>query len=204
MNIIPEDELWALPPLETLNGANIIELGNKKNSNGLYRTQYEEHGMKYNCVDWNGLDGAYEMDLGMRCLPEEVHWVHGWADVVTNFGFSEHVYTNQIQCWKNIAMLSSKVGCYLAMVLPHPGHWDHHGIYQPTMEWLQEWCTENGYWIHTGLVNDSRRRWVNVIGAQRIEPYDEVDYHTPSFDMMYITPKNKRVNPEEKRYEHMD
>ena len=194
MNIIPEDELWALPPLDTMAGKKIIELGNKKNTNGLYRTQYESFGLEYTCVDWNELDGAINIDFGVR-IPEEYE---GVADIVTNFGFTEHVYTDQIQCWENVARLSSKVGCYLAIVLPYPGHWEHHGVYQPRTDWLTEWHMKNGYAMHTCTINQDRRRWVSVVGSQRMGPFDPGTYHTPSFDMMHITKPQHRVNLKEK------
>lgn len=198
MNIIPEDELWALPPLDTMAGKKIIELGNKKNANGLYRTQYESFGLDYTCVDWNEQDGAINVDFGVK-IPD---CFESSADIVTNFGFTEHVYTDQIQCWENVARLSSKVGCYLAIVLPYPGHWEHHGVYQPKMEWLLEWCGMNGYDVHTSTTNDNRRRWVNVVGAQRSKPFNFDDkgslYHTPSFDLMHITKPHLRVNIKER------
>jgi hypothetical protein len=196
MNIIPEDELWALPPLDTMAGERVVELGNKKNSNGLYRTQYESFGANYLCIDWNSQDGAIPIDMGQRI--EDDNKLYGYADLVTNFGFTEHVYTDQVQCWENVARLSSKVGCYLAIVLPYPRHWEHHGVYQPTMDWLTEWHMKNNYAMHTCTVNDKRRRWVNVVGSQRMEPFNPDTYHTPSFEMMYITPPRHRVNPKER------
>lgn len=199
MVTIPEDELWAMPQLDQLPaGGKVIELGNKKNQSGLYREYYEAAGLKYTCVDWNGEDGAIKVDFGIP-IPE---CFESSADLVTNFGFTEHVYTDQVQCWENVARLSSKLGCYLAMVMPTPGHWDHHGVYQPHMSWLMEWCGINGYDVHTATINDNRRRHVNVIGAQRTVPFEFDDkgplYHTPDFDEMYITPPARRVNPAEK------
>lgn len=198
MKVIPIDEQWALPSLDVVAGKKVIELGNKKNANGLYRSDYEAYDMDYTCLDWNALDGAINMDFGVR-IPIEFE---GVADLVTNFGFTEHVFTDQVQCWENVARLSSKVGCYLAIVMPYPTHWDHHGVYQPQLAWLVEWCGMNGYEVNTALTNKDRRRWVNVIGAQRTIPFNFDDkgplYHTPSFDDMYITPARKRVNPAEK------
>ena len=194
MTTIPEDELWALPLESGFKSKKIIELGNKKNSSGLYRDWYVSRGADYQCLDWNGQDGAISVDMGYPIEPRLV----GIADLVTNFGFTEHVYTDQAQCWKNVAWLSSKIACHLAIVLPHPKHWDHHGVYQPHLEWLEEWCLKNGYDIFLAKVNKDRRRWVNVISATRVEPFVEENYHTPSFAGMYITPPGKRVNKLEK------
>ena len=194
MKIIPEDEQWALPNLDVVVGGKLIELGNKKNTNGLYREDYARYDLEYVCIDWNNLDGAVPLDFGER-IPEEYE---GVADVVTNFGFTEHVFTDQVQCWENVARLSSAVGCYLAIVLPRPGHWEHHGVYQPTIEWLTEWHMKNGYAMHTCTINTDRRRHVNVVGSQRMEPFNIATYHTPDMGGMYITNPAHRVNQAEK------
>lgn len=194
LKIIPEDEQWALPPPEWFKGQLVYELGNKKNTNGLYQTQYRKWGARYQCFDWNALDGAINLDFGER-IPAEYE---GVADIVTNFGFTEHVFTDQIQCWENVARMSSKVGCYLAIVLPTPGHWEHHGVYQPPLRWLQSWMFVNGYKTHTCTINDNRRRHVNVVGAQRVSPFDPEQYHTPDMKLMHITKPSSRVNIHEK------
>jgi len=194
MNIIPIDEQWALPPPKWFKNKLVFELGNKKNANGLYRDQYLAWSAGYQCFDWNELDGAINIDFGIR-IPEKYE---GVADLVTNFGFTEHVYTDQVQCWENVARLSSKLGCYLAMVLPYPGHWEHHGVYQPQMEWLIEWCKMNGYDVDTSVINDNRRRWVNVVGAQRTAGFNPDTYITPGMDKMHITNPRMRVNLKER------
>jgi hypothetical protein len=190
---IPEDELQALPPMDSIKGFTVIELGNKKNQTGVYREAYVAAGAEYNCLDWNAQDGAIAVDLGNE-LPEKYH---GHADLVTNFGFTEHVYTDQIECWNNVARLSSKVGCHLAIVMPMPGHWEHHGVYQPEPRWYGEWLLKNGYEASLSYVNTNRRRHTIVIRASRILPFSE-HIHYPNPMWIHITPVESRVNVHEK------
>jgi hypothetical protein len=205
--IIPEDELWTLPPRGEWWGANVVELGNKKNANGLYREEYEALGARYQCLDWNGQDGAISFDFG-KPIPDEYSHLVGFADIVTNFGFTEHVYTNQEQAWKNVLSLAAQPNAILSIVLPYPTHWDHHGVYQPTMGWLLALLRANGFVEFFCATNTNRKRWVNCIGALRKESpefvwpdvtYEPVKEHTcPWGKGIYITPPTKRVNVQEK------
>lgn len=201
---IPQDELMAMPygvdnGLTLATGSRVVELGNKKNGTGLYREFYEAQGLSYVCLDWNGQDGAIKLDMGQR-IPEELYDDVMGGDLVTNFGFTEHVFTDQVQCWYNVAELSGKVGCYLAMCMPFPGHWEHHGVYQPQPEWYMAWCANNGYRIHTLFVNDQRKRFTIVVGAQRVDIFDPVKYYHPSDKLVHVTDPARRVNPEERKF----
>jgi hypothetical protein len=210
---IPEDELWTMPDPEWFQGKSVLELGNKKNQSGLYRDWYVSNGAEYQCLDWNGEDGAIPVDMGKPLddwIGPETD-VLQWADIVTNFGFTEHVFTNQEQAWRNVLALASSPECHLSVVLPFPTHWDHHGVYQPTPGWLEEFVEGNGFKMNTFIVNDNRRRWVTCIGATRIAAYDPDDffypdtkykggrsYTNPHGKGIYITPPGKRVNKQEK------
>jgi hypothetical protein len=211
IEIIPQDELNTLPPREWFKGKSVVELGNKKNQNGLYRDWYKEHGAQYVCLDWNAEDGALPLDMG-KDIQEDAIAAHliGHGDILTNFGFTEHVYTNQKQCWKNVLLLASRTESYVSLVLPYPGQWEHHGVYQPTLDWLIEFFTSNGFEILVARVNKDRRRWVNCIKAKRVDPfltikffYPETKYVPPSDGIpygkgIYITAPSRRVNPGEK------
>lgn len=194
---IPADEIQAMPRLASMDGWKIVELGNKKNTSGVYREAYEASGMLYQCLDWNGLDGALALDFGKE-LPEEHEEIWGDADLVTNFGFTEHVYTDQEQCWANVARLSSKMGCYLAMCMPCPGDWEHHGVYQPTLAWYRSWLDMNGYVWDICSTNTNRRKKTNVIAARRVREYLPENHYMPDASLMHITPAKSRVNPAEK------
>jgi SAM-dependent methyltransferase len=72
----------------------------------------------------------------------------GWTrpfDIVTNFGFSEHV-TDQEAFWRNHHDLC-RPGGIMSGVTPAPefGHWPHHGILQPTVEFYRTLAEANGY-----------------------------------------------------------
>ena len=196
MNIIPTDELWALPSMRDGDWFHsnqlLVELGNKKNAKGLYRTQYEAAGLRYACIDWNAEDGAVALDFGIP-LPEE--WF-GIANLVTNFGFTEHVFTDQFQAWDNLARLSSKIGCWLGIVLPSPGHWPRHGVFQPREAFIRRWLISNGYNIHLGMTNVDRKRHVSVFRARRAEVYKGPQWQFDPMDSkwFHITrPKDRQL-----------
>lgn len=200
---IPKDELSAMPydirenHLALEPGKLVIELGNKKNKTGLYREFYEAHGMRYVCLDWNGEDGAIPFDMGKE-LPPRVLDILSSNDIamVTNFGFMEHVYTDQVQGWYNVAQLCP-VGAYLAMSMPRPGYWEHHGVYQPHLEWYSDWLTQNGFDVdHLSVYERNERRHMIVTAAYRSDASQP--YFHPSDDMVHITPVSQRRNPQER------
>lgn len=120
----------------------VIELGNKKNKQGLYRTWYEERGTSYRCLDINGEDGAEVVDF-------RTDLDIGDADLVTNFGFTEHVgplWGHQETCWRNVVNLV-RVGGYLVCVTPQPGRWPQHGMWQPTLKFYEAFAATNGFQI---------------------------------------------------------
>lgn len=200
---IPTDELMAMPydmdkgELHLRKGELVIELGNKKNRTGLYREFYEHHGLRYVCLDWNGQDGAISFDMG-KPLPDNVLEIILNNDIamVTNFGFMEHVYTDQVQAWQNVSVMCPPE-TWLAMSMPTPGYWEHHGVYQPTMKWYAEWLDKNGFCVHTfsEVERVARKRHMNVVGATR---EDSVPYHHPDMHLVHITPVNQRRNPAER------
>lgn len=142
LNPVPDLE-WRLlsPIIETV--TTMIELGNKKNSRGTYKGYFEWRGIKHVSVDWNGKDGALPMDLNHpHILPK--------ADVVTNFGTSEHV-ENQIEVFENIDRFMGKWAIH---VVPLIGNWYGHGLktcgrecYKYTEEDIMELGLKYGYTI---------------------------------------------------------
>jgi len=196
MVTIPEDELQAIGVIGR--GWKVVELGNKKNATGCYREWYVAQGCDYECIDWNAEDGAIFADLG-AAFPGHLIERVGGADLVTNFGCMEHVLTDQVQGWLNVAMLSAKVGCRLAMVMPAPGHWEHHGVYQPSLKWYERWANMNGYGGRIWY-NEKRTRHTIVCSLERHEPFEIETYYQPPSDWVHITPKAKRVNPLEKKH----
>lgn len=89
----------------------------------------EKHGIEHVSIDLNGADGALQLDLSKPIEGIEP------ADIVTNFGTSEHIPTNgQEQCFQNIFRLC-KVGGIMLHALPPVGHWKSHSDvwYDPTI-----------------------------------------------------------------------
>lgn len=94
----------------------MIELGNKR-TNVVWKHVFEAQGISHTSIDINGKDGALPLDLCSEIdLPP--------ADVVTNFGTSEHV-ANQDVCFHNIDKLSKK---WMVHVVPYVGNWIGHGL----------------------------------------------------------------------------
>jgi len=154
---LPPDERAAMPPKEEMKpGRTVLELGNKKNAHGLYRNWYEERGLNYLCLDWNGEDGAIALDMRYSITPADVHpdFVNGFK-MVTNFGFSEHV-DDQLACWTNIHNLVAFDG-WLCICMPLMPHWKGHGLWMPTYGWYLEFARLNGYWIRFQKVWDRER-----------------------------------------------
>ena len=157
MTEIPADELQTLTPFPPLSC--VLEFGNKKNSTGTYRDWYlANHALTYESIDWNGKDGAHKLDCNYSIALSDITYdVHeDGFDVVTNFGFSEHV-SNQRTFWENVHNLT-KPGGLMVGVTPAPGHWPHHGILQPTQLFYETLAEANGYFVEKIFCNDMRRR----------------------------------------------
>ncbi len=124
MTEIPANELRALGT-SNFSSLRILELGNKKNPSGLYRDFYEQNGGRYLSTDINGADGAIRWDI-REPMPAEVRAVVP-VDIVTNFGFTEHVQDRQGETWANIDAMVHPAFGRLCCVLPAPGGWKTHG-----------------------------------------------------------------------------
>ena len=150
MTMLPPDELAALP-MKVLrdNAIYMLELGNKKNSTGLYRDFYAaiNPNIDYTCLDWNGEDGAVPLDMRYSLCAADIDekWKHRGFDLVTNFGFSEHV-DDQMVCWHNIHNFVN-VGGWLSICMPLMPWWKGHGLWMPEVEWYREFAALNGYTI---------------------------------------------------------
>lgn len=149
MTELPPDELAALPEMNM--PGFVLELGNKKNSTGLYRDWYHANGIDYECIDWNGHDGAWKFDMRQPGIWQDIcatfHDSRDRFPLVTNFGFTEHVgetLEEQIECWRNVHELVA-VGGTLSMCMPIMPYWKGHGRWMPTELWYDEFHQINGY-----------------------------------------------------------
>lgn len=83
---------------------------------------FERLGFTHTSVDINGQDGALAMDLSQ---PQVLPLGTSQADIVTDFGTSEHV-PDLYECQRNIWNFC-KVGGLIFQVNPEPGSWPGHG-----------------------------------------------------------------------------
>jgi len=131
-------------------GSSMLELGNKRTKDKVYKEFFESRGFRHVSVDTNGLDGALNLDL---TKPLNL----GKFDMVSNIGTSEHVseksYAGQVQCWRNIveAMHGSSV---LVCGTPAPGSWRHHGVWYPEPLFYEELARLNKMRVEKLFVDD--------------------------------------------------
>jgi len=160
MTDIPLGELRTLGDLPA--GTRLLELGNKKNPTGLYRDWYISKGIEYWCTDINAENGAIGWDI-RREPPKKISDLLP-VDVVTNFGFTEHVQTvdGQAACWRNIHNML-KIGGQLSCALPQPKYWKRHGIpsgfpgiYYPYPAFFENFAELNKYEIKDLWVDEGK------------------------------------------------
>lgn len=136
--------------LVDLTPARMLELGSKQF--GAYKRYFEEQGWRHTSVDLNGEGGALPLDL-------QRPFNLGHFDVVTNFGTTEHV-ESQEPVWRNIHD-ALEVGGYLLSTVPYPGDWVGHGRWYPPDGWYADFCELNGYEMElldiVGLFQERRR-----------------------------------------------
>jgi hypothetical protein len=100
---------------------------------------YEQMGIEeYVCIDLNGGNGALQWDMGKS------QQVSKQYDLVTDFGFSEHVGANGkfdndsiYRCWLNKHNLL-KVGGIMVNENPAHNHWPGHGFNYYTENFYQQ------------------------------------------------------------------
>jgi hypothetical protein len=125
-------------------GAKILELGNKKNSIGVYKDYLTACGYVHVSVDINGLDGALALDLREPVVPALLaRGLPVVYDMLTNSGVTEHVLTDQQAVWRNCYELV-RVGGVQVHVSPAANHWMRHGFYHPTEQFYRVMAKQNG------------------------------------------------------------
>jgi hypothetical protein len=133
-------------------GSSMLELGNKKKGDFVYKAFFQSRGFRHVSIDWNGQDGALKKDLRK---PLKL----GTFDMVTNIGTSEHVsekdYNGQVGCWRNL-MEAMHVGSVLISITPKPGSWPRHGVWYPTEEFFHELARLNGCGVERVYSSDTR------------------------------------------------
>ena len=134
------DRPWEWELFRPLHGTSMLELGNKRKGDFVYKAFFESIGFRHVSVDINGEDGALPLDLSK---PIDL----GTFDMVSNLGTSEHVsedrYTGQIQCWRNI-LEAMHIGSVLVSITPQPGTWLKHGTWYPHESFFHALAKCNG------------------------------------------------------------
>lgn len=146
MKVIPPQEARLLPNLE---GKTILELGNKCNENGVYKTDYLNAGAKsYHCVDINGKDSAVSVDLRSESSSEQIKEATGIEtfDIITNFGMSEHIPV-QRTFYKCIHELS-KIGTQIVHWTPAARKFKPHGYQGSIWHAEESFFTSLAKWNH--------------------------------------------------------
>jgi len=148
-------------------GSSMLELGNKKNRNLTYKSFFKSRGFRHVSVDWNGRDGALQMDLreplGL-----------GTFDMVSNIGTTEHV-DGQAGVWKNICD-AMHVGSVLVSGTPLPGDWWWHGTWYPTEEFYVDLADMNGLRVDRLYVSGEAPRRAVMTRLVRVE---EAEFKMP-------------------------
>lgn len=130
----------------------MLELGNKRKGDMVYKKVFEKAGFRHVSVDINGRDGALKMDLRQ---PLNL----GTFDMVTNFGTSEHVSEDSIEgqvgCWQNI-LGAMHVGSVLVSITPKKGasRWLRHGRWYPQEKFFERMAELNGLEVERLYVDE--------------------------------------------------
>lgn len=172
-NPIPDYTNIILLPLI---GDRMIELGRKKtkidNEWITYKSYFESIGYDHVSIDIQGGYDSLALDLRQ---PIEIDP----ADMVTNFGTTEHV-SSQSPAWMNIHNFCKVDGVIISMC-PYPGDWWWHGIHYPTEEFYIQFAERNGYSIE-------------YLGIGRDYPYRNVDVRMKKEkDMKFTMPDNETI-----------
>ena len=145
--IVPENEARLMLPLG-IEGRHVLEFGDKRNPTGLYRDWYLERGAaSYTSVDINGKNGALAFDVRDPLEGKLLDAVGRTTfDLVTNFGFSEHVQTKQHAFFANCHRLCA-VGGHMVHCIPRVGHWRQHPhmYFAYTHRFLDALAADNKY-----------------------------------------------------------
>lgn len=149
---------WEL--YQPLVGDSMLELGNKKNGEHIYKKCFEGLGFRHVSIDINGQNGALNMDLRQ---PLNL----GTFDMVANIGTTEHV-SDQAGVWRNICE-AMHIGSVLVSTTPLPGDWSWHGEWYPTAEFYSDLARLNGMEMERLYVSGEAPRQMNFARMRRVK-----------------------------------
>jgi SAM-dependent methyltransferase len=173
---------WKL--LDPLMGDSMLELGNKRNGDVIYKAFFESLGFRHVSIDWNGLDGTLNRDLRLPLWDEL-----GQFCMVTNIGTTEHV-DGQAGVWENIHRMTKPGGVYCGLT-PYPDgkSWWWHGSWYPTAAFFESFADLNG-WVIEKIYKDRPDPFSNLYCRMQKLAH-EVDFTMP--DMALI--KHNKIRP---------
>ena len=160
-------------------GSSMLELGNKRKGDFIYKKFFENAGFRHVSVDTNGLDGALPLDLRK---PLNL----GTFDMVTNIGTTEHVsednFAGQVVCWWNICT-AMHVGSVLASITPAKGSYPNHGTWYPLPAFFEELAEKNGMELERVYEDEHGIDRVNNLLYARLRRVADVPFVMPNGGM---------------------
>lgn len=121
-----------------------------------FKDYFTSLGVDHWSFDWNGEDGAIQVNLAapIECKP---------FDIVTNWGTSEHVY-GQYGCFRNVDGMCRKGGV-MAHIVPLERTWPGHCFYYYTEEFFRELAKACDYKVLRLDLDHSRGRRKRMVRA---------------------------------------
>lgn len=169
---------------EPLIGNSMLEFGNKREGEMVYKHTFEELGFRHVSIDLNGQDGALKRDL--RDSMSDL----GQFDMVTNIGTSEHVVDNQEAVWRNLVE-ATKVGGVLICLTPsaEENNWVNHGHWYPHEDFYLKLAELNGFKVENLFRSDCKPVQNTLCRMKKVE---EKPFVMPDLSLFYYRAKAKK------------
>lgn len=136
-------------------GTRMLELGNQRIARRAMigartgKAYYTDLGVEHTSLDFNGKDGAVALDLSVAV--DKPEW-HGYFDIVTNAGTTEHVEPHDAQytCFANLHEWLKPGGIFIHIVpavegLASTNRWDKHCNNYYSAAFFEMLARENDY-----------------------------------------------------------
>lgn len=179
-----------------LQGKRMLELGNQHIRGDFIpektgKKYYESLGVEHVSVDLNGLDGALKLDLSK---PEQFANWHGFFDIITNSGTSEHVEPKsaQYECFEIIHNCLKPGGIAIHLVpdieeLKITGRWKEHAFNYYSRNFFKMLAKNNNYKIFS-------LRIINGLICSCLQKREDVPFMKDRKQFLeYITRREKGV-----------
>jgi hypothetical protein len=122
---------------------------------------YKERGIDYDCIDLNGNNGAEEADMSYPYMLENGSGKIGECyDLITDFGFSEHIgrdgafsWEGIYNCWLNKFNLC-KTGGVIVTETPKTKNWIGHGFNYVDFDFYWSLSRKSGLYIGQNCIGE--------------------------------------------------